>query len=171
MRYQQFAAVQKAAGHDPIARAVLIEQQRDRRKSGEVGGWLRNTSHAIWGFLAGYGYRPIGLAVMLAVILALAGTLGVIAGHVTSSPGHFIASHTQASGRLGSPCSTLEQIGLGVDRGLPIGSIGVRTYCDLNTGTFRGELFTAGLWIVEILIWSLATLIVVGYTSLIRKLN
>lgn len=70
-----------------------------------------------------------------------------------------------------TPCSTIEQIGLGIDRGLPIGTAGIRTYCDLNPATTAGQYFTLALWILQAPIWALATLAVADYIGLIRKIT
>jgi hypothetical protein len=97
--------------------------------------------------------------------------LGVVAGHVATEPGHHAAEHTLASGMPGTPCSTIEQIGVGIDRGLPLASTGIENRCDLDTITNTGQLFTAAMWLVQAMMWGLATLAVAGYTGLIRKIN
>jgi hypothetical protein len=169
--YQQLAAVHKAVGHDHDARQILIAQQDDLRTRGDIGGRSARAVLWLWGRLAGYGYRPGRIALALLIVLALAGGMGWWAGHTSTSPGQYAARHTAATPNPGTPCSTLEQIGLGVDRGLPIGTTGIRNSCDLNTATPTGELFTLGIWTLQALAWALATLAVAGYTGLIRKIT
>jgi hypothetical protein len=169
--YQQLAAVHKAIGHDRDARHILIAQQEDLRVRGDIGGRGTQTVHWLWGKLAGYGYRAGRIASALLLVLALAGGMGWWAGHTLTGPGQYAARHTLASPTPGTPCSTLEQIGLGIDRGLPIGSTGIRTQCDLNTATPIGEWFTLGIWALQALAWALATLAIAGYTGLIRKIT
>ena len=75
---------------------------------------------------------------------------------------------TDLTAKVGTPCTTVELIGVGLDRGLPL-SPGVRGRCDLNTGTTSGQVFTVAIWAVQAAIWALATLALVGYTGLVRK--
>jgi hypothetical protein len=171
MPYQRLAAVQKAAGHDGDAREILIAQQRDLRARGDLGGWFAQLIHLLWGALAGYGYRARRTAFALLIALVLAGGLGWWAGHTVTTPGHHVAGHTSASGVAGTPCSTLEQVGVGIDRGLPLAATGIRARCDLDTGSTAGEWFTLGIWILQAIIWAFATLAIAGYTGLIRKIT
>jgi hypothetical protein len=164
--YQQLAATERSAGHDNNARQILIRQQQDlyRRSPEAIGGWWTRRFHQLWGFLAGYGYRARRTAVVLLLALTVAGGLGFWAGHVTDGS-HHAAERTTGGGT----CSTVELIGVGLDRGLPLSPTGIRTRCDLNTGTHWGQVFTVAIWLVQAAIWGLATLALAGYTSLIRK--
>ena len=169
--YQRLAAVERAAGHDGNARHILITQQHDlrRRAPAALGGWLTRRFHWLWGALARYGYRVRRTALALLVALAVAGLVSLWAGHVTTAPGRHAAEHTATSGAPHTLCSTVELIGLGLDRGLPLGPTGLRTRCDLDTATAAGQLFTVLLWVVQAVVWGLATLALAGYTGLIRK--
>jgi hypothetical protein len=167
--YQQLAAAERAAGHDGNARRILIAQQQDLRARGNLGGRMARFSHWVWGLVAGYGYRARRTAVALLIALALAGGLGWWAGHWSTGGGHHAAERTVASGALGTPCSPVEQIGLGIDRGLPLASAGIRSRCDLDTASTAGQVFTVAIWVLQALVWALATLALAGYTGLIRK--
>src|SRR5262249_6784587 len=83
-RYQQLAAVERAAGHDGNARAILIAQQQDLRARAPkaLGGWLTRRFHWLWGALAGYGYRARRTALALLIALCAAGAVSLWAGHV-----------------------------------------------------------------------------------------
>ncbi|MGW5053922.1 hypothetical protein [Actinokineospora sp. NPDC004072] len=173
--YQQLAAVERAAGHDNNARHVLIAQQDDlRRRTPEaLGGWLARRRHWLWGWLGRYGYRAHRLVTALLTVLLLAGATGFAAGQVTTRAGHHAAERvpppaTPATA-AGIPCSTAELIGLGIDRGLPVGATGLRARCDLDTTTRWGQAFTYLLWVLQALVWALATLTIAAYTGLIRK--
>ena len=48
---------------------------------------------------------------------------------------------------------------------------GIENRCDLDTISSTGQLFTAAMWLVQAMMWGLATLAVAGYTGLIRKIN
>ncbi len=173
--FQQLAATERAAGHDNNAREVLITQQHDlrRRTPQALGGWLARGRHALWGWLGRYGYRAHRLVTALTVILTLAATISLLAGHVTTHPGHHAAERvppaTAKPDTPGTPCSPVELIGLGIDRGLPLGTTGIRAHCDLDTTTGWGQTFTAILWALQALLWGLATLAIAAYTGLVRK--
>lgn len=169
--YQQLAAVERAAGHDGNARKILISQQHDLRRHAPqaLGGWLTRRFHWLWGALAGYGYRARRTAGALLIALAVAGGVSLWAGHVQTGPGRHAAEHTAATPAPGTPCSTVELIGLGLDRGLPLGPTGLRSRCDLDTQTAAGQMFTVLLWLVQAAVWGLATLVIAGYTGLVRK--
>jgi hypothetical protein len=172
--YQLLAAAERAAGHDGNARHVLIAQQDDlrRRDPSALGGRWIVAVHGLWGKLAGYGYRTRTLALALLLALAAAGSIGYVAGQISTRPGHYAAERVSP---LGSPttaatrCSTVELIGLGLDRGLPLGATGLRSKCDLDTATRRGQAITLAIWIIQAMLWGLITLAVAGYTNLIRK--
>lgn len=114
-----------------------------------LGGWLTRRFHWLWGALARYGYRVRRTALALLVALAVAGLVSLWAGHVTTAPGRHSAEHTATSGAPHTACSTVELIGLGLDRGLPLGPTDLRTRCDLDTATIAGQVFTVLLWVVQ----------------------
>lgn len=170
--YQRLAAVERAAGHDGTVRRILMAQQTDlrRRNPEALGGPLTQWFHWLWGVLAGYGYRARRTAAALLLVLAMAGLLGWSAGQVETRPGHLAAERVaSATAAVGVPCSTVELVGLGLDRGLPLGMTGMRTRCDLDTAARAGQAFTAAIWLVQLAVWGLATLALAGYTNLVRK--
>ncbi|WP_372667998.1 hypothetical protein [Amycolatopsis kentuckyensis] len=163
--YQQLAASLTATGHDRNVREVLIIQQQDHRVRGDFGNRLRRAVHAIWGGLAGYGYRTGRTAAALLIVVTLAAGLGLWAGHTATGPGRYAA---ERPGGLGA-CSSVELVGLGIDRGLPLASTGIRARCDLDTASLAGQRFTVVVWLLQAALWALATLVLAGYTSLVRK--
>ncbi|WP_086660650.1 hypothetical protein [Lentzea kentuckyensis] len=170
--YQRLAAVERAAGHDGTVRRILMTQQTDlrRRNPWALGGPLTRWFHWLWGVLAGYGYRARRTAAALLLVLAMAGLLGWSAGQVSTRPGHLAAERVaSATTAAGVPCSTVELVGLGLDRGLPLGMTGMRARCDLDTAARAGQAFTAAIWLVQLAVWGLATLALAGYTNLVRK--
>ncbi|WP_439379052.1 hypothetical protein [Amycolatopsis lexingtonensis] len=168
--YQRLAAVERASGHDGNARHVLIAQQRDlqRRTPEGIGGWPARRFHWLWGALAGYGYRARRTAAALLLAVIAAGGLGLWAGQVGQGGHHAAERVADFTAATGTRCTTVELIGVGLDRGLPL-SPGVRGRCDLNTGLDAGQVFTVAIWAVQAAIWALATLALVGYTGLVRK--
>lgn len=167
--YQQLAAVQRAAGHDADARKILIAQQEDLRERGEFGGWLTRTVHYLWGKLGGYGNRTGRIALTLLIVLLAAAGLGIAAGHIPTSPDHYVAMRTAQADDPHSPCSLTEQIGVGIDRGLPLATTGIRSRCDFDTTSGWGQTVTWATWVLQFFVWALATLFVAGYVGLIRK--
>ena len=100
--------------------------------------------------------------------------LGLLAGHTHINDTHYVAGRTKATDtptttNQGRPCSTVEQIGLGVDLGLPLIKTNVRTRCDLDSTTAVGQWITAGSWVLQALSWRAATLVVAGYTGVVRR--
>ncbi|WP_233223701.1 hypothetical protein [Amycolatopsis sp. CA-128772] len=82
-------------------------------------------------------------------------------GHVTTHAGHHAAERVPpATANPSTPCSPVELI----DRGLPLGTTGIRARGDLN-----GRTFTVMLWALQALLWGLATLAIAAYTGLVRK--
>jgi hypothetical protein len=167
MPYQQLAAIRTAAGHDRDARRILIVQQQDHRARGDIGGPLRRAAHMLWGALAGYGYRTGRTALALLIVLLLAGGMGWWAGHTETAPGRHAAEHPNKF----TACSPVELIGLGIDRGLPLASTGIRARCDLDTSSNAGQWFTVAIWLLQAAVWALATLALAGYTGLVRKIR
>ncbi|MDQ4102299.1 MAG: hypothetical protein M3186_00765 [Actinomycetota bacterium] len=167
--YQQLASALRANGHESTAREVLIAQQRDLYHRGELGGRLVKGVHRLWGTLAGYGYRSGRAVLALLLALVTAAGLGVAAGNTPIGPDRFVTARTVAAADPNSPCSVIEQIGVGIDRSVPLAPAGVRNRCDFDTSSPAGQAFIAATWILQALIWTLAALAIAGYLGLIRQ--
>ena len=183
--WQQLAAVHRAAGHEGDARRILISQQDDRRHRllqpnhgantrTRVSLWMYQTYLSLLKLVVGYGYQTWRALIALLLILAAAAGLGLLAGHIPikqtpGQPAQFVASHTQATDTPGAPCSTVEQIGLGVDLGLPLIKTNMRARCDLDSTTTAGQWITAASWALQLLSWAAATLVIAGYTGVVRR--
>jgi hypothetical protein len=148
---------------------MTLRTQQDLRERGEIGGWLTRTMHRAWGALGGYGYRTRRTALALLIALLAAAGLGIAAGHTPTSPGRYVAIHTAQADDPHGPCSLTEQIGVGIDRGLPLSTTGIRSRCDFDTTSRRGQAVTWATWVLQFLVWALATLVVAGYVGLIHK--
>jgi hypothetical protein len=167
--YEQLVSALKANGQESTAREVLIAQQRDRYQRGELGGRLHKAAHQLWGALAGYGYRSSRAVLALLLVLVIAAGLGLAAGHTPTGPGRYVTTHTNQALDPNSPCSLIEQIGVGIDRSLPLAPAAVGTRCDFDTASPLGQAFTAITWILQALVWTLVALAIAGYLDLIRK--
>lgn len=180
--YQHLAAAYQAAGHLGDQRAVLTAQQDHRRR------WLRQvrieqpsrfaklrlTSRLaglrLYRAVAGYGYRPWKAAWWLLGIVALANVLVFAAAH--TSPSHaskpaVVAYRTDDKVR--HRCSEAEQVGLALRVSIPLLGNVTEGSCQLDTTTATGGYFTVATWVLEFSAWATATLVVAGYTSVIRK--
>ena len=63
----------------------------------------------------------------------------------------------------------VEQVGLGIDLSLPVIKTNTRGRCDLDSTSRPGQWFTAASWILLSLSWAAATLVVAGYTGVVRR--
>jgi hypothetical protein len=168
--YQQLAAIHRASGNEAAARRVLIAQQDDLLARGELGGRWARAWHRLKGIAVGYGYQSWRALVGLVIVVLLAIGLGLAAGHIPTGTGQFEAAHTAATGRPGTACSIVEQVGLGLDVGLPAINTGLNNQCALDSTSAAGQILTGAGWLLQALGWALATLVVAGYTGLIRKI-
>jgi hypothetical protein len=157
--YQQLAAVHRAAGHEREAREILIAQQRDFRRRGELGGG-RRLLHLASGAFIGHGHRPFRALGYLAGVCLLAGITSLAA---------FALGTTIRATPPGGPCSPAEVFGLAADTALPLLKTGGAKRCEFATTTAAGQVFFATSYILQMLGWAFATLFVAGYTGLVRK--
>ena len=158
--YQQLAAVHRAAGHDQEARQILVAQQRDLRRRGDLGGRGRMFLHAVSGVFIGYGHRPFRALGFLAGVCALAGVVVVVAS---------VCGVAVQPGSRGSSCSAGEGFGLAVDTAVPVLKAGGGKRCEIATTTGSGQVLYLASYLLQILGWAFATLFVAGYTGLVRK--
>lgn len=164
--YQQLADHHRRIGHDADARKVLIAQQDDLLRRGDLGGrWARFQQRALR-LLLGYGYRTWRAVFSLGLVVLLTCVLGLVAGAIEVSPGRYA---TMRTGSGMERCSTVEQIGVGLDRGLPVINTGISDRCELDTTSVQGQVITGVGWLLQTAAWALATLVVAGYTGLVRR--
>ncbi|MQA93168.1 MAG: hypothetical protein GEV11_00510 [Streptosporangiales bacterium] len=162
--YRQLAAYHRSLGHETEARGTQMPQQHDALRRGAITGAVPRLGQRLFGLLLGYGYRTWRALAALVVVVALACGTGVAAGHTPADGGAPAAARPD-----GTACSIVEQIGVGLHRGLPVISTGISDRCDLRTTSLPGQLYTVAGWVVQVAAWALATLVVAGYTGLIRK--
>lgn len=158
--YQQLAAVHRAAGHDQEARQILIAQQRDLRRRGELGGRWRKTLHIASGIFIGYGHRPFRALGFLAGVCGLAGAVVLAAS---------VLGLIVKAGPGGGVCSPAEGFGMAVDTAVPVlRNTGAKS-CEIATATPWGQALYVARYFLQVLGWAFATLFVAGYTGLVRK--
>jgi hypothetical protein len=63
----------------------------------------------------------------------------------------------------------VDRIGLAVDTSIPLVSTGAADRCQLATGTASGQGLAAAGWLLTLLGWASATLVVAGYSGWVRR--
>lgn len=159
--YQQLAAAYRSAGHDRDARTILITQRRDQLQRAGLCAAERAWGRLI-GITLGYGYQPWRALLLLLATLAVAVALSVVGGHHGG-----LAQKAVVSGAAAA-CTSIDQIGVGLDLGAPLLKTGARDRCQ-PTDTAAGQTLTIAGWILQLLAWSFATLFIAGFTSAVRK--
>lgn len=162
--YQQLAAAYRSAGREHDARRVLIAQQRDLSRRGDLTGWSR-VWHRALGHLLGYGYQSWRSLLWLVATVATAIVL-VLGLARWDSPAVVVAGDP-AAGVGPARCATVDQVAVGIDLSLPLVDTGTR--CALVAPRTADELFVAIGWVFQLLGWAFTTLFVAGYTGLIRR--
>jgi hypothetical protein len=157
--YQQVAAAHRAAGHDDEVRRTLIRQRQDQI---DRGARIRRTERA-WAWVTrvtlGYGYKPWRALWFLVAVAAIAVALSLFLGAHGG-----VARKPPAAGQ----CSAVEQVGVGLDLGLPLIETGIRDHCDTTTSS-AGQVLTAVGWGLKLLAAALAALFLAGFTGAVRK--
>jgi hypothetical protein len=151
--YRQLAAAYQGAGHEDDARRVLVAQQR--RLTGALAGWTR-LRHRLFGVTLQYGYQPVRAVLLLGVVLAAA--IGLFLGFAGGT-------RTEA----GPACPWVDRVGLAIDAAVPLVSTGAGDRCAPATATASGQALAVAGWGLGALGWASATLVVAGYSGLVRR--
>jgi hypothetical protein len=169
--YEQFTAVCRRAGQDTAARKAAIARRSDLRKYGNLnpyrkfGNWLLDKTIK-------YGYQTwragVGLAVVFGVFLALsiAGQHRHVMVPVADIAGlRPVPSATQCTSNY--PC--FYPVGYTVDTVIPLINVHQAEYWGPDGHAPWGWLWVGSAWVATGLGWALATLLVAGYTGLVRQ--
>ena len=169
--YEQFAAVCRRVGQDTAARKVAIARRSDLRKYGNLnryrkfGNWLLDKTIK-------YGYQTwragVGLAALFGIVLALS-VLGQHQ-HVMVPVGDIkglrpVPSATQCTSNY--PC--FYPAGYTVDTVIPLINVHQAEHWGPDGHAAWGWLWVGSAWVATGLGWALATLLVAGYTGLVRQ--
>ena len=161
--YQQLAAGYRGLGDDRQAREILMAQRDDQLA--RAAGWRER----LWGWITkvtlGYGYQPWRALLFLAAVLALSCLLAWALG----SSGAL--AQTDKTATPGRPCTVIQQISVGLDLNLPVGTSVARAKCDLTTdsASITAAWLTVVGWVLRLLAWAFAALFIAGFTSAVRK--
>jgi hypothetical protein len=162
--YQQLAAGYGARGDDRQARQTLMAQRDDQLARAPT-----HRGERWWGRLTkvtlGYGYQPWRALLFLAAVVAVSGVLAVALGT------HGALAQTSNTATPGRPCTLVQQVSVGLDLNLPVGTSVARVDCDLtaNSASVTAAWLTAVGWVLRLLAWAFAALFIAGFTSAVRK--
>jgi hypothetical protein len=138
-----------------------MAQRRDQIHRGAVIGWDRFWAR-LTGLTLGYGYQPWRALIVLLVVLAISVGATLTAGHRGG------LARTSGTSTPRAACSVTEQIGVGLDLGIPLLKTGARDQCAPTT-TSAGQALTVTGWALQILAWAFAALFIAGFTGAVRK--
>ena len=162
--YQQLAAGYRALGDDRQVREILIAQRDD-----ELTRTHTRWSEKLWGKVTkvtlGYGYKPWRALLFLAAVVAASCVLAVVLG------AHGALAQTTKTATPGRSCTVVQQVSVGLDLNLPVGTSVARAACDLTTDSASATAawLTAVGWVLRVLAWVFAALFIAGFTSAVRK--
>jgi hypothetical protein len=169
--YEQLAVVYRQSGQDDQARKVAIARRADLRKYGNLNPY-RRFGNWFLDWTVKYGYQTwragVGLAAVFVVFLVLS-ILGqhqhviVPIGEIEGL--HSVPSATQCASDY--PC--FYPAGYTVDTVIPIINVHQADYWGPDGHSPWGWVWVGGTWIATGLGWALATLLVAGYTGLVRQ--
>lgn len=139
-----------------------MAQRRDQIDRRALTGRAERAWAKLTGLTLGYGYQPWRALIALVAIAAIAVVLAVALG------AHGGVARTDSQSRATTQCSAAEQVGVGLDLGLPLIKTGTREHCD-TTSSATGQVLTVAGWVLQLLAWAFGTLFVAGFTGAVRK--
>lgn len=162
--YQQLAAGCRALGDDREVRQTLMAQ-RDDQLARVATRWPER----YWGWITkktlGYGYQPWRALWFLVAVVALSCVLAVLLG------AHGALAQTSRTATPGRSCTVVQQVSVGLDLNLPVGTSLARENCDLTTdsASVTAAWLSVTGWLLRLLAWVFAALFIAGFTSAVRK--
>jgi hypothetical protein len=169
--YEQLAAVCRRVGQDAAARKIAIARRADLRTYGELNPY-RKAANWLLDKTIKYGYQTwragLGLTAVFALFLLLT-VLGqhqhaiVPVGNITGL--HPVPSATQCASNY--PC--FYPAGYTVDTVIPLINVHQAQYWGPDGHAAWGWVWVGSSWVATGLGWALATLLVAGYTGLVRQ--
>ena len=162
--YQQLAAGYRALGDERQARKILMAQ-RDHELVVPGTRWTERLWGKITKHTLGYGYQP------WRALLFLAGVVVVSCVLAWSLGAHGALAQTTRTATPGRSCTVVQQVSVGLDLNLPVGTSLARADCDLTTdpASVTAAWLTAAGWVLRLLAWVFAALFIAGFTSAVRK--
>ena len=169
--YEQLADMYRQAGQDTEAREVAIARRRDLRKYGNLT-WYRELGNWFLDKTIRYGYQTWRAAAGLAAVFVAFLVLSIIGQHQ-----HVIIPLGDVKGLNPVPTATrctsdypcFYPFGYTVDTVIPIINVHQADHWGPDAHAPAGWLWVFGAWGATAAGWALATLLVAGYTGLVRQ--
>jgi hypothetical protein len=120
--YQQLAAGYQALGDERQAREILIARRDDQLARADTR-WPEKLWGKITKVTLGYGYQPWRALLFLTAVVALSCVLAVVLGS------HGALAQTRNTAAPGQPCTMIQQVSVGLDLNLPVGTTAARADC------------------------------------------
>jgi hypothetical protein len=167
--YEQLAAVYRQAGQDSEARKVAIRRRADLRKYGKLNPY-RWVGNWFLGLSIGYGYRTWRAAlVLVAVFMVFALLAGFAQQHHLMVPVGDTKGLPVSAAKCTSSYPCFYPVGYAVDTVIPVINVHQAAYWGPDGNAPLGQAWVVATWIATGLGWALATLLVAGYTGLVRR--
>ena len=140
-------------------------RQRDDQLARAETSWRERLWGRITKITLGYGYRPWRALLFLTAVVAVSCMLAVVLG------AHGALAQTSKTATPGRPCTVMQQVSVGLDLNLPVGTSVARVDCDLtkDSASMTAAWLTAVSWVLRVLAWVFAALFIAGFTSVVRK--
>lgn len=170
--YKQLADVYRRVGQDDEARTVEIAKRRDLRRYGNLS-WHRKFINWALDATIRYGFQTWRALAGLMGLYAIAFSAFLFAQHqqgLITPANTLAAAHVHPTAMecvAGYPC--FYPAGYAVDVVFPLINLHQADNWRANGHHPWGWPWVAGTWVATGLGWSLATLVVVGYTGLARR--
>jgi hypothetical protein len=169
--YEQLADMYRRAGQEGEAREVAIARRRDLRTYGNLSPY-RKFGNWFLDITIRYGYQTWRAAVLLAVVFVAFLVLSIVGQHQ-----HVIVPTGDTTGLQSMPTATqctsnypcFYPFGYTVDTVIPIINVHQADYWRPNGHAPSGWLWVVGAWGATAAGWALATLLIAGYTGLVRQ--
>ena len=169
--YEQLADMYRQAGQDTEAREVAIARRRDLRTYGNLN-WYRRFGNWFLDKTIRYGYQTWRAAVGLAAVFVVFLVLSIVGQHR-----HVIVPLGDVKGLNPVPTATqctsdypcFYPFGYTVDTVIPIINVHQADNWGPDAHAPAGWLWVFGAWGATAAGWALATLLVAGYTGLVRQ--
>jgi hypothetical protein len=167
--YEQLADWYSRAGQDSEARAVAIARRRDLRKYGNLK-WYRKFGNWFLDATIRYGYETWRAAAGLAVVFVAFWVLswGGAQLHVIVPTGD-VKSPVPTATHCTSDYPCFYPFGYTIDTVIPIINVHQADHWGPDGSKPFGLLWVIGVWGATAAGWALATLLVAGYTGLVRQ--
>jgi hypothetical protein len=169
--YEQLVAVYRHSGQDDQARKVAIARRTDLRKYGNLNPYRRFGNWFLdWSIK--FGYQTWRAAAVLAVVFVAFLVCSFLAQqhHLMEPVGITVGLPSLPSAtKCTSSYPCFYPVGYTIDTVIPLINVHQAANWGPDGHTTWGYVWVVGTWVATVLGWALATLLVAGYTGLVRR--